>query len=235
MPSFPLPGRRTALSALTTLAAASWLMAASASATVIEAASLPNGAQVGSGRFEGLSFGSPGATWYTFNYPTSGPVFVLGGGTSGSSSGAHAFIQADEAIQVNRIRVAWVGGNDTVDGWFELFNDGTRVFSGNKDLKDESVYDPNLAFTVGTSIRNVDVTPSAQASTPAYNRVILVFRQANNPPNYAAIPSLDIQAIDPNRTSLGTAIAAVPEPGALPLLLAGMGALGWVVRRRRAA
>jgi|GEM_PF-5676934 len=212
------------------------MLVTSASAAVVDATSLPNGTLMGSDNFQGLSFGSGASNWYAFSYPTSGPVFVLGSGSSNSQSGAYQFIRATEAIQLNSIRMAWVGGNDTVDGWFDLYNDSTRVFSGDKGLKDEPFYDANLAFTVGTTARTVDVTPFASTSSavsPSYNRVALVFRQANNPPNYAAIASFDIQALNPANTALGAPVVAVPEPGSVALLMAGLGTVGWVTRRRR--
>lgn len=211
------------------------LWSASASAVVVDAASLPNGTLLGSTNFQGLSFGSAATNWYAFSYASSGPVFVLGSGSTNSASGAHSFIRASEAIQLNSIRVAWVGGNDTVDGWFDLYNDDTRVFSGDKGLKNEPLYDANLAFTVSTTIRAVDVRPMQQdaGASMAYNRVVLVFRQANNPPNYAAIQSFDIQALQSANTLLGTPVVAVPEPDSVALLLAGLGTVGWVSGRRR--
>ncbi len=58
-----------------------------------------------------------------------------------------------------------------------------------------------------------------------YNRVMLVFRQANNPSNYAAIKSFNLEAADATHTALGTPISAVPEPSSLALLLGGLGDL----------
>ena len=86
----------------------------------------------------------------------------------------------------------------------------------------------------GTTVRTFDVAPSAP-SAAAYNRVVLVFRQANNPPNYAAIKSFNLEAADVTHAALGTPIPAVPEPSSAVLLLAGLGPVAWLMGRRRRA
>ncbi|MDP4300800.1 PEP-CTERM sorting domain-containing protein [Leptothrix discophora] len=184
----------------------------------------------------GLSFAQG---WWASSPSTGFRTFQLS--TTETASANYGFLTSTEAFRLTNITVSFIGGNDTVDGWIEFYNGNQLVASGSDKLDSRlrALENPSLSFKVGVTGPGVitrSVTLAPQLATDLYyDRVTFAYANAGHPTNYAGIASFTLQAKNPN-SNLGLVAVSpppVPEPSTYAMMLAGIGAIGFMTRRRR--
>lgn len=188
----------------------------------------------------GLRLGTfQSSDWYAYTTPGRPRTFQLG--SVESNSGAYTFLTASANFALDSVTVSYNGGNDTVDGWFEFYDGNTLVASGSSHLdKDVSAQleKQTLAFHLGFNPgggSTTSMTLSGWGDVGFYNRVVMVYDNRRQSPNFAGVTSFTVQSQDASR-QMGLAPVApapVPEPSTYAMMLAGIGAIGFMTRRRR--
>ncbi len=179
----------------------------------------------------GLRFGAAGsASWIA----ATGSVAAVDmfSPLSKNQNNGYVFLTAGgDQFSLDSVSLVFNGGNDKVDGWFEFWNGSTLVASGSKasDVA-EQLQNQKLSFHLGTDQRTT--TLSGWSGLAAYNAVYFFYDNKGDQQNLAGITSFSVQSRQPNN-QLGVAPAPVPEPSTYAMMLAGIGAIGFMTRRRR--
>jgi hypothetical protein len=162
---------------------------------------------------------------FTFGATLNGPV--------GATAGVRYIWGVDRGAGTERLTggTPSVGAGIKFDAVIALNNNGTgsvNLFSG-----------PAVDLPIGAvSVVNNSITVTVAASALPSTGFAFAGYQWNLWPRAAAVvPSnADISDFAPNSSSLGVlAITPVPEPDALAMMLAGLGLVGFIARRRSKA
>ncbi|RZS52095.1 PEP-CTERM sorting domain-containing protein [Sphaerotilus mobilis] len=172
------------------------------------------------------SFNNP--NWHAVQATTSAPRrFVLG--TGEADNGTYAFLYSRDSFVLSSVTVVFNGGqSDSQDGWLEFYNgnSATPVATGNDKAKD-GTYVGSMSFNIGgtqSSLpRSFTMTANPALTGLTYNRVLLVYGRESAAAQSVAVSTLQVQG----------QTAPVPEPSTYAMMLAGIGAIGFMTRRRK--
>lgn len=227
-PSTPSGIHRTWLAWACALLLAGATGAAQASVTLTPGSFAYNSAI---GSVNGLGFGTSLNNWYSFGTPL---TFQLGG--TRHDNNAYEFLHAatTQDFQLESLIVRIGSGNDTASGWFNFYNDGVLVATGDAKAKKAPEYNEALSYALDIKAGTFSQALVLSSIGGYYDRVTIQYGKGKLPVNDVGISAFTFKAKDPG-SKLGqlTVPSPIPEPSTYAMMLAGIGAIGFMTRRRR--